>query len=67
LPEYARFLLRGEQVRKFMFKHAQGSTRFNLSKTTVKTKLKLFLPPLKEQKEIVTKLEFMENNINFTL
>lgn len=64
LPEYARFLLRGEHVRKFMYKHAQGSTRFNLSKTTVKTKLKLNLPPIKEQKEMVGKLELMENNLS---
>lgn len=64
LPEYVRFLLRGEHVRKFMYKHAQGSTRFNLSKTTVKTKLKLNLPPIKEQMEMVGKLELMENNLS---
>lgn len=63
LPEYARFLMRGEKVRKFMFKRAQGSTRFNLSKTTVKEKLKVVLPSISEQKEIANKLEFMENNI----
>ncbi len=64
LPEYARFLMRGEEVRKFMFKHAQGSTRFNLSKTTVKEKLKIVLPTLPEQKEIAQKLDFMEKNIS---
>jgi type I restriction enzyme S subunit len=63
LPEYARFLMRGEGVRKFMFRHAQGSTRFNLSKTTVKSKLKLILPKLNEQKQIAEKLEFMMNNL----
>lgn len=63
LPEYARFLMRSEGVRKFMFKHAQGSTRFNLSKTTVKSKLKVMLPKLNEQKQIADKLEFMENNL----
>lgn len=62
LPEYARFLMRGEEVRKFMFKRAQGSTRFNLSKTTVKEKMKIVLPNIEEQKEIANKLEFMENN-----
>ena len=51
LPEYARFLMRGEEVRKFMFKRAQGSTRFNLSKTTVKEKLRIVL-------------DLMENNIS---
>jgi type I restriction enzyme, S subunit len=60
LPEYARFLLRGELVRKFMFRHAQGYTRFNLSKTTVKAKLKIMLPPLNEQNEISNKLVIME-------
>lgn len=64
LPEYARFLMRGEEVRKFMFKRAQGSTRFNLSKTTVKEKLKIVLPKIDEQKQIADKLEFMENNIS---
>lgn len=63
LPEYARFLMRGEGIRKFMFKHAQGSTRFNLSKTTVKSKLKVILPKLNEQKQIADNLEFMENNL----
>lgn len=60
LPEYARFLMRGNEVRKFMTLHAQGSTRFNLSKNTVKDKLKLNLPKIIEQKEIVNKLVEME-------
>jgi restriction endonuclease S subunit len=64
IPEYARFLMRGEDVRKFMFKRAQGSTRFNLSKTTVKEKMKIVLPLIDEQKQIADKLEFMENNIS---
>lgn len=63
IPEYARFLMRGQEVRKFMFKHAQGSTRFNLSKTIVKSKLKFKLPKLNEQKEIAARLEFIENNL----
>ncbi|MCO7185003.1 restriction endonuclease subunit S [Tenacibaculum sp. XPcli2-G] len=64
LPEYARFLMRGEEVRKFMFKRAQGSTRFNLSKTTVKKKMKIILPKIDEQKQIADKLEIMEDNIS---
>ena len=56
--------MRGEHVRKFMFKRAQGSTRFNLSKTTVREKMKILLPKVSEQKEIADKLEFMENNIS---
>jgi type I restriction enzyme S subunit len=64
LPEYARFLMRGDEVRKFMFKRAQGSTRFNLSKTTVKEKMRIVLPGISEQKEIAKKLDFMENNVS---
>ena len=63
LPEYARFLMRGEDVRKFMFKYAQGSTRFNLSKTTVKEKLKITLPSLPEQLSISTTLSSLYDNI----
>lgn len=48
-PEYAQFLMRGEEVRSFMYKHAQGATRFNLSKTTLKAKLKLKIPTTDEQ------------------
>lgn len=61
LPEYARFLMRGEKVRKFMFKRAQGYTRFNLSKLTVKEKLKIYIPQIHEQRLIAQKLEIMEN------
>lgn len=64
LPEYARFLMHGQEVRLFMFKHAQGSTRFNLSKTTVKNKLTLLLPEIEEQKEISKRLEKMEENLS---
>lgn len=64
LPEYARFLMRGNEVRQFMFLRAQGSTRFNLSKTTVKSKLKVSLPDTDEQKEITNKLEQLERNLN---
>ena len=64
IPEYARFLMRGQEVRKFMFKRAQGSTRYNLSKTTVKEKLKILLPKIEEQKKIADKLDTIESNIN---
>ena len=63
LPGFARYIMRGKHVRRFMYKHAQGSTRFNLSKTTVKTKLEISLPSIKEQKEIIVKLDFMEQRI----
>ena len=55
--------MRGKHVRRFMYKHAQGSTRFNLSKTTVKTKLEISLPSIKEQNEIIVKLDSMEQRI----
>ena len=64
LPEYARFLMHGYEVRSFMFKHAQGSTRFNLSKTTVKNKLKILLPKVEEQKDLAGRLEKMEEQLN---
>lgn len=64
LPQYARYLFRGREVRSFMFKHAQGSTRFNLSKTTVKEKLIILLPPIQEQKDIVRKLDIMDEQVN---
>ena len=55
--------MRGEHVRRFMYKHAQGSTRFNISKTIVKTKLEITLPDIEEQKEIHEKLDLMEQRI----
>lgn len=64
LPEYARFLMRGKEVRDFMFKRAQGSTRFNLSKTTVKEKMKVKLPTIEEQKEVASHLDFLESNLS---
>ncbi|PMM12462.1 hypothetical protein BCT61_05420 [Vibrio breoganii] len=59
IPEYARYLMHGQIVRNFMFKHAQGSTRFNLSKTTLKERLVFKLPSINEQKEISDKLTGM--------
>lgn len=66
LPEYAQYLMRGEKVRQFMFQHAQGSTRFNLSKTTVKEKLRFLLPSLKEQKEIAGQLATLNKTLALT-
>lgn len=63
LPVYARYLMRGKEVRDFMSLRAQGSTRFNLSKTTVKTKLKISLPKIDEQREIALQLEKFEENL----
>lgn len=70
LPEFARFLFRAKYVRDFMHLHAQGSTRFNLSKTTVKDKLKLYIPSTKRQAKIVEKLDqilTLEENVKLTI
>lgn len=63
IPEYSRYLMRGEEVRKFMILRAQGSTRFNLSKTTLKDKLIIYLPTVVEQKVIVKELEKLEKSL----
>lgn len=62
-PEYARFLLRGREVRRFMHKNAQGSTRFNISKTTIKNKLQLLLPNVEVQKTFTIALQNNEERI----
>jgi type I restriction enzyme S subunit len=59
-PFFAKYLFRSLQVRKFMRRHAQGSTRFNLSKTTLKNKLQLKIPPIEEQKYLYEKLESIQ-------
>ena len=51
LPEFARFLFRSKVVRNEIKKLAQGSTRYNMSKTEI-LKLEILLPSIKEQKEI---------------
>ncbi|RRT91441.1 restriction endonuclease subunit S [Empedobacter falsenii] len=51
LPEFARFLFRSKVVRNEIKKLAQGSTRYNMSKTEL-LKLEILLPSIKEQKEI---------------
>jgi restriction endonuclease S subunit len=57
-------MMRGKEVREFMNIHAQGSTRFNLSKSIVKEKLKVILPSIEEQRLIISKLEVMEAQID---
>ena len=53
IPEFARFLFRSKVVRNEIKKLAQGSTRYNMSKTEL-LKLEILLPSIKEQKEIST-------------
>lgn len=62
LPEFARFLFRSDAVRKQMYKLAQGSTRFNISKAEV-MKLKVKLPTVEEQRRITAVLHRSHNVI----
>ncbi|HZK58116.1 MAG TPA: restriction endonuclease subunit S, partial [Clostridia bacterium] len=62
MPGFARFLFRGNMFRKDIFKLAQGSTRFNLSKTEV-LKLYVKLPAVQEQKSIALILSTADREI----
>jgi type I restriction enzyme S subunit len=61
-PEFARFLLRADYVRKEIVKLAQGSTRFNLSKSNV-MKIKIALPKVEEQLLIAEQLSDLEKRV----
>jgi type I restriction enzyme, S subunit len=50
-PEFLRYLLRGQAIRKLIIKIAQGYTRFNLSKVQV-LKIRIPVPPVVEQLKI---------------
>ncbi len=63
IPEYAKFLFRGKEVRKSIIVFAQGSTRFNLSKTTLLKRLTLLLPPLPEQQKIADILTTVDDKL----
>ena len=59
-PEFAPYLFRGNDVRNQIINLGQGYTRFNLPKTELLKKLKLYLPSENEQKkiaEILTKAD----------
>lgn len=62
-PRYAKFLFRNNEIRHFLNLRAQGSTRFNLSKTDLKNKLILHLPDLDKQIEIFNHLNDLESNV----
>ena len=62
LPEFARFLFRSKVVRNEIKKLAQGSTRYNMSKTEL-LKLEILLPSIKEQKEISAFLSSLDQKI----
>ena len=62
LPEFARFLFRSKIVRNEIKKLAQGSTRYNMSKTEL-LKLEILLPSIMEQKEISAFLSSLDQKI----
>lgn len=56
LPIFASFILRSDVFRKEIYKLAQGSTRFNISKSGV-LKIVFRIPSVEEQKAIANVLE----------
>ena len=66
LPEYASYLFRGKDVRKLISDLAQGSTRYNLSKSIFFEKLKFNLPPLPQQRKIAKILSTFDEVIEKT-
>ncbi len=64
LPNYAAFLFRSKQMRKIMYKLAQGATRFNLSKNEL-MKEKVYIPAdILEQQAIADILSTIDLEID---
>ena len=63
LPEFARFYFRSFGIRGKIMRLAQGSTRFNLSKTEV-MKIKIKLPLIQEQQKIAEVLTNADKEID---
>src|SRR5690606_6375303 len=61
-PEYARYLLRSEQIRRAISVMGQGATRYNLSKKQL-MKLELRLPSVPEQQKIAAVLSTTDQEI----
>jgi type I restriction enzyme S subunit len=61
-PSFSQFFFRNESIRKEIFKLAQGSTRFNMSKTQL-MKLNLKIPCFEEQCKIANFLTALDNKI----
>ena len=55
VPVYASYLFRGDDFRKEMYKSAQGSTRFNISKIEV-LNMRITIPSIEEQNAIASVL-----------
>lgn len=66
LPEFAVYLFRGKEIRETISDLAQGSTRYNLSKSIFFDKLYLNLPPLPHQKKIASILSTCDEVIEKT-
>ena len=62
IPEFMRFLLRSQTIRRKMFVLAQGSTRFNISKREVMGML-INIPEGKEQRKIANLLTLLDERI----
>lgn len=61
-PEYAKYLLRSEHVRREIVMLGQGATRYNLSKRQL-VKLSLALPKIAEQQKIASVLSTADQEI----
>ena len=62
IPEYMRFYLRSQTIRKKMFVLAQGSTRFNISKSEVMG-MSINIPEIEEQRKIANLLTLLDDRI----
>lgn len=62
-PEFSSYLFRSPSVRKEIVKLAQGSTRFNMSKTQF-LKIKIEFPSLEEQEKIAKFLSSLDKKID---
>jgi len=62
LPEYLPYLFSSQSFRKFIFPFAQGSTRYNLSRTDL-MKRKFCIPDIENQRKIATLLSNLSNKL----
>ncbi|PLT33642.1 restriction endonuclease subunit S [Bacillus sp. V5-8f] len=62
IPEFLAYMLRSEGYRRHITILAQGSTRYNLSKTEL-LKMNVEIPSLNEQKKIISLLSSIDNKI----
>ncbi|MET4862752.1 restriction endonuclease subunit S [Morganella morganii] len=65
IPEYAKYYMRSEGIRRAIANLAQGATRYNLSKKQL-LKISLYLPSISEQKKIAQILSTWDNAISAT-